>query len=121
MGEEALIDSGYYKRDGRISNSFNDGYWTGKDAIRSKQDFLRSSQAQENAIRDYMKIQWGYIIFHNLDRYVGQSVNGILITTSGLLAGCHLGGHGNLGWVYIQTEKTPSSTAGRSFVGGKVG
>jgi hypothetical protein len=123
MGEEALIDSGYYKRDGRISNSFNDGYWTGKDSIRSKQDFLRSSQAQENAIRDYMKIQWGYIIFHNLDRYVGQSVNGILITTSGLLAGCHLGGHGNLNMFIKQGKefkddyKTRISGYVRKFAG----
>ena len=51
---------------------------------------------QENAIRIYMTVQWGYVIFHNLDRYVGKSIKGILITTSGLLAGSHLGGHTNL-------------------------
>jgi hypothetical protein len=96
MGERALIDCGYYKRDGKISNSFLDKFWTSKDGVKSKQEFLDNPKAQENAIRDYMKVQWGYIIFHNLDRSVGQKVNGILIATSGLLAGCHLGGHGNL-------------------------
>lgn len=96
MGEKALIDCGYYKRDGKFGNTFLDKLWTGKDGVKSKQEFLNNPKAQENAIRDYMKVQWGYVIFHNLDRYIGQKVDGILITTPGLLAGCHLGGHINL-------------------------
>jgi hypothetical protein len=105
MGEEALIDSGYYKRDGKLGNTFLDKFWTGKDGVKSKQGFLDSPQAQENAIRDYMKVQWGYVIFHNLDRYIGQKVHGILITTSVLLAGSHLGGHTNLNkFIKLGTE-----------------
>ncbi len=96
MGEAALIDCGYYKRDGKISNYFLDKFWTGKDGVKSKQDFLDNHQAQENAIREYMKVQWRYIISANLDRFVGQSRKGILFTVSGLLAGAHLGGHGRL-------------------------
>jgi len=96
MGEAALIDCGYYKRDGKISNSFLDPFWTGKDGVKSKQGFLDNHQAQENAIREYMKIQWRYIIAKDLDRFVGQSRNGILFSVSGILAGAHLGGHGRL-------------------------
>lgn len=73
MGEAALIDCGYYKRDGKISNSFLDKFWTGKDDVKSKQNFLDNHQAQENAIRAYMKVQWRYIIAKDLDRFVGQT------------------------------------------------
>lgn len=104
MGEAALIDCGYYKRDGKISNSFLDKFWTGKDGVKSKQDFLDNHQAQENAIREYMKVQWRYIIAANLDRFVGQSRKGILFTVSGLLAGAHLGGHGRLE-VYLKNNQ----------------
>ena len=96
MGEKALIDCGYYTRDGKFGNTFLDQFWTGKDGVKNKQAFLNNPKAQENAIRDYMKVQWGYVIFHDLDRYIGKKAHGILITTSGLLAGSHLGGHTNL-------------------------
>ena len=96
MGEAALIDCGYYKRDGKITNSFLDKFWTGKDGVKTKQNFLDNHLAQENAIRDYMKIQWRYIVSVNLDRFVGQSRKGILFSVSGFLAGAHLGGHGRL-------------------------
>lgn len=93
MGEESLIDTGYYKDDGRkTDNRFLDQFWTGKDGIKSKQDFLSNSKAQENAIREYMKVNWRYIQNLNLDLYVGQTIKGFFITTSGILAGAHLGG-----------------------------
>ncbi len=104
MGEAALIDCGYYKRDGKINNVFSDKFWTGKDGVRSKQEFLDSHQAQENAIREYMKVQWRYILAKDLDRFFSQSRNGILFTVSGLLAGAHLGGHGRLE-VYLKNNR----------------
>ena len=67
-----------------------------KDGVRSKQNFLDNHQAQENAIRAYMKVQWRYIIAKDLDRFVGQTRKGLLFTVSGVLAGAHLGGHGKL-------------------------
>lgn len=104
MGEAALIDCGYYKRDGKIGNSFLDKFWTRKDGVKSKQEFLDNHQAQENAIRGYMLIQWRYILSVNLDRFVGQARDGILFTVSGLLAGAHLGGHGRLA-VYLKNNR----------------
>ncbi|WP_374410886.1 hypothetical protein [Hydrogenophaga sp.] len=90
MGEPALIDSGYYQKDGTRKNDWA-GTWTGKDGIRSKDDFLGSPAAQDNAIKDYMKLQWGYIRHYGLDKYVGQTMSdGVKITESGLLAGSHL-------------------------------
>ncbi len=94
MGKLALIDSGYYKRDGSRRNNFSEKYWTGKDGVKSKANFLSNHQAQENAIRDYMKIQWKYITNTDLDRFVGQTRFGFLITVSGELAGAHLVGWG---------------------------
>ena len=106
MGEGALIDCGYYTQDGKINNTFLDSYWTGKDGVKSKQDFLNNHQAQENAIRDYMRIQWGYILVHGLDRFIGRSRNGILITASGLLGGAHLGGHVRVN-TFVKTGRDP--------------
>lgn len=96
MGEPALTDSGYYQKDGTRKNDWA-GSWTGKDGIRSKDDFLGSPAAQDNAIKDYMKVQWGYIRHYGLDKYVGQTMSdGVKITESGLLAGSHLLGIGGL-------------------------
>lgn len=95
MGEAALIDSGYYTKDGTANNDWR-GQWTGKDGISSSIDFLKNTDAQETAIRDYMSIQWKYIEHFKLDEYVGKELNGITITESGLLAGAHLKGVGGL-------------------------
>ena len=96
MGETALIDCGYYRYDGSTHNPFQDKFWTGKDGVKSKADFLNNHQAQENAIRDYMRIQWKYILAKSLDYFVGSIKLGLLITESGILAGAHLGGHKRL-------------------------
>ncbi|AOW12147.1 hypothetical protein LPB72_14330 [Hydrogenophaga crassostreae] len=96
MGESALIDSGYYQKDGTRKNDWA-GTWTGKDGVESKDDFLKSPNAQENAVKDYMKVQWGYIRHYGLDKYVGQTLSdGVKVTESGLLAGAHLLGVGGL-------------------------
>ena len=92
MGELALIDTGYYLVDSRNDNTFLDKNWTGKDGVHSKTDFLKKPQAQENAIREYMAINWKYIMSNGIDRFVGKVQKGILLTVSGLLAGAHLGG-----------------------------
>jgi hypothetical protein len=87
MGKLALIDSGYYKKDGNSGNSFLDQYWTGKDGVKSKQEFLDNHQAQENAIRAYMRVQWRYLLSAGVDRYIGETRFNLVITTSGVLAG----------------------------------
>ncbi len=94
FGELALIDVGYYEPDGTAQNDWKPGFWTGKDGVRSKDDFLSDPAAQEGAIRAYMKLQWSYL--GDARAYEGQKVHGIKITESGLLAAAHLLGAGTV-------------------------
>lgn len=103
FGEAALIDAGYYTHDGTSSSCPASqggcdwrGTWTGRDGIYSREQFLASPQAQENAIRSYQSRTWGYIQNLGLDRYVGQTIGGIPITCDNLLTGYHLKGGGGL-------------------------
>ena len=95
MGEAALIDAGYYVKDSTQKNDWS-GRWTGKDGVVSAAQFLNTPVAQENAIRAYMDKQSAYIGYFGLDSYVGETVNGTVVTESGLLAGAHLMGVGGL-------------------------
>ncbi len=124
MGEAALIDAGYYTADGTKKNDWS-GTWIGKDGVNSWQDFVNSPQAQENAILDYIDKQWGYIKNYGMDKYIGQTINGVLITESGLIAAAHLGGIGNL-INYLKSDgkndfkdgnKTPISSYMKDFAG----
>ncbi|MGH6735262.1 MAG: calcium-binding protein [Methyloceanibacter sp.] len=94
FGEFALRDIGYYTYDGTSANDFKTAYWTGKNGIDSKAEFLGSPSAQESAIREYMTLQWQYV--KTAWAYEGQTLDGIKITESGMLAGAHLVGAGNL-------------------------
>ena len=96
MGEAAMIDAGYYKKDnGKYNNDWS-GKFTGKDGVNSILDFLNSPIAQENAQRIFKKRQWMYLKAVGADKYVGKTINGYTITPSGLLAGAHLKGAGSV-------------------------
>jgi hypothetical protein len=96
MGEAALIDAGYYRRDGTQANDWR-GNWTGKDGVNGLQDFLNDRQAQVNAVTRYHDIEWSAIRRLGLDdKYAGKTVNGVVVTASGLLAAAHLLGVGGL-------------------------
>jgi len=98
MGEAALIDLGYYKRDGKDpDNRYQDKFWTGKDGIKSKEDFLNSPDVQEAAVRKFAELNWRTIQINDLDLFVDRTVYGVEITISGLLAGAHLKGVGKKG------------------------
>jgi hypothetical protein len=97
MGKLALIDARYYSHDGKKGNIFADAFWTGKDGVKSKDDFLNNPSAQENAIREYMQVQWGYLLHAGVDRYINKTRYGILVTISGALGGAHLVGWSNVG------------------------
>ena len=92
FGELALIDVGYYTADGHRRNDWKAAYLTGKDGVDSKADFLADGAAQEHAIRAYMKLQWAYL--GETERFAGQTIGGLKVTESGLLAGAHLLGAG---------------------------
>ena len=96
MGEMALVDCGYYIKKTRCYNNDWTGKFTEKDGISSIQDFLAKPCVQENAIRIYMKKQWGYLKAIGADKFLGKLFNGYEITASGLLAGAHLKGAGTV-------------------------
>jgi integrating conjugative element protein (TIGR03758 family) len=95
MGEPALAEAGYYRPDGTAKNDWR-GSWTGKDGVRNMADFLSRPSVQTQAVTAYSAAQWSQIKNLNLDGYLGQTVGGVLITPSGLLAGAHLVGVGGL-------------------------
>lgn len=103
MGEAALVDCEYYRNDKHpFDNNFIDALWTGKDGVHSKNDFLNTPQAQENAVRQYANINWQKIKKYNLDLYIGETKHGYLLTISGMLAGAHLVGFGGL-YTFVKT------------------
>ena len=97
MSKLALIDSGYYKKgDGIPGNNYNNSFWTGKDGVYGKDDFLKNAQAQENAMLKYTNTHWKQISDMGLDKYIGKNVDGVVVTKSGMLATSHLLGIGGL-------------------------
>ncbi|MCB1986033.1 MAG: hypothetical protein H6936_01505 [Burkholderiales bacterium] len=98
FGEAALFDLGYYGIDGSDSNLFrNDwsGNWSGKNGINSEQDYFNNGAVQEIIVREWHEVLWRRITFLELDKYDGQTLNGQLITISGMLAAAHLIGAGS--------------------------
>ncbi len=99
FGEAMLSDLGYYNLEDDLTGYLkNDwlGTWTGKNEVNSKEDFLRSPIAQENAIRAEMKLNWIRIKHFRLENHIGQIIDGLKVTESGMLAGAHLKGVGGL-------------------------
>ena len=125
MGELALQDAGYYRGDG--TRGVNDwrGGWTGRDGINSLADFQASPQAQVNAVTRYHQVIENYISANGLRKYVGTTINGVLITESGLVAGAHLVGMGNMkDWlrsggrvVPLDGNKVPVTSYASRFAG----
>ena len=92
MGEGVLTDLGYYTSDGTAANDWQASHWTGKDGIHSKADFLQDHDVQETAVRAEMALKWRAL--DTVSQYAGQTLDGVKLTVSGLLAGAHLVGQG---------------------------
>lgn len=87
MSQGALITTGYMR---------SNGTYTGKDGIFSKDNFLTNTTVQINAVKEYHKAIAREIKQHDLQNYLGKTIKGIKITESGMIAGAHLVGTGNL-------------------------
>ena len=116
MGEMALIDCGYYKKLSKKYNNDWSGIFIGKDGVNSIQDFLNNPTAQENAQIIFKKKQWNYLKAVGADQYLGQNINGYVITASGLLAGAHLKGVGSV----IDYLKSGGKNVGKDAFGTSV-
>ena len=58
-----VINLGCYTDDGNPNtNQWKDGYWTGKDGIKIKQDFLNNPSVQDKAAHQWMQdFVWGWV------------------------------------------------------------
>jgi hypothetical protein len=96
FGEAALIDLGYVRKDHDIYDNDYSGGFTGKDGIRSAQDFLNSPAVQDKAMRAWIRLMWRYIEGENLDRYAWTRLGEVVLSPSGMLGATHLLGTGGL-------------------------
>jgi hypothetical protein len=92
LGEAALIEAGYYKKNTRNYNNDWTGKFTGVDGVYSKKHFLNNPKAQEKAVRKYHKKVWGYIKNNGYHKYIGKTIDNVHINESALLSGFHLKG-----------------------------
>jgi hypothetical protein len=63
--------------------------------IYNTKDFLKNPELQERAFTALCKVN-KWILRKDIKRSVGKTINGILITESGILAAAHLSGAGNV-------------------------
>ncbi len=86
-----LMDLGYLNRKYE---------WTGKDGIKSKNDFLNNEKVQEKVVREFVKLNFRYLKKLNLLGFIGDEISGKVadfdITLSGLLAAVHKEGPGGV-------------------------
>lgn len=95
MGEASLQDAGYYRGDATRANDWSGG-WTGLGGVDSLDEFYESPDTQVQAIVAYHNRLLAQITQFGLDRAIGSTVGGVEVTLSGLVAGAHLVGIGNL-------------------------
>ena len=86
-GTPALIDIGYKTKAGT---------WTGKNGATSIEAFRSSREIQIAAINLSIDLWCKRLRAGNFNEYYGKIINGIEITESGCIAGCHLVGSGGL-------------------------
>jgi Ca2+-binding RTX toxin-like protein len=95
FGESALAELGYALKTGNYTDNANIG-WTGKDGIKSTADFLNSPSVQDSAATAWFAKLWSQIRQYDIEFYDNQTLNGVHLTQSGMIAGAHLVGAGAL-------------------------
>lgn len=117
MGRMALIDAGVIVNDKKMTkNDYKNYVWTPNIwKITNYEQFLEFEEAQDQAVLAYHKKLWGYIKSYKLDRFIDWNIEGVWITKSGLIAGCHLVGIGSLKkYLNKQTQEPPKDGNGVS-------
>ena len=104
MGEAALVDADYYTKQNRNYNNDWSGDWLGRNNIRSKDNFLDSRPAQNDAIRRYHRKVWNNYI-SDLHKYEDKTIRRINITKSGMVAASHLVGQQGLRYFLVSNGK----------------
>ena len=98
--KDGLIDTGYLTKDNK---------WTGKNGIKSIEDFLNNPKVQEKAFDEYMKVQYRYLSHFGETKYVGAEFKGVTsnfkVTDTGLLAAIHRTGIDYMNKFFKNLEK----------------
>ena len=90
FGEAALIDLGYAPRDSNVYDNIYSKGFSGKNGIGSLADFLRSPAEQDKAAGAWFTLLWSRVRYFDLEFYAGQTLNGIALTKTGMIAATHL-------------------------------
>ncbi len=96
FGEAALVDLGVVSNDGQPFNNQYDGTFTGKYGVTSVSSFLGSPSAQDAAATDWFELLWNRARFFDIEFFAGQTLNGVPLTVTGMIAASHLAGTGGL-------------------------
>ncbi len=96
FGEAALIDLGFVNPDGHNFDNDINGGWTGKLGINGTAEFLANHSAQDQAAAEWWPLLWSRIRGLDLEFYDQQTLNGVRLTKSGMVAAAHLVGTGAL-------------------------
>lgn len=114
MGEASFVDIGLYSADANPYDNIYGGTFNGKYGVYSVSDFLAMPAAQDRAIRDYMALQFTYV--SSVWAYDGQTINGVQVTISGLLAAAHiLGWDGATNWLTSGGDTVPADNFGTTI------
>lgn len=93
MGKARLLDLGIsIDRYGKLRHPVH--YFKAKKM--TKKEFLENKELQDIIFFMHVQDCIKQIKNKNLDKHIGSVINGVKITMSGLVAGMHLGGLGNL-------------------------
>lgn len=97
FGEGAAHDAGFYSGDDDLTDNQWGGTFTGPGGEALSHDqWLQSPEAQNQGFAQYTQGLERQFRDLGLDRYIGQTVNGVQVTLPGLIMGAHLGGVGGL-------------------------
>ena len=86
FGKPALIDAGFMDKGGNWTD------YARSLGVNSWDSFKNNPQAQDIAFQNFTEKNWDYL--RGYFPYVGQTIAGVPITVSGMLAGAHLVGAG---------------------------
>ncbi len=89
FGALALIDLGYVRAGTKQSEMASDAAWTGKDGIRSRQDWQNNKAVQDRVMLEYTQSHYGILVKTNVLKD-GAAKDHV----AGLLAAAHLLGPG---------------------------
>lgn len=90
FGEAALIDLGYAPRDANVYDNVYSKGLLGKNGINSLGDFLGNPAEQDKAASSWFTLLWSRIRYFDLEFYADQTLNGIPLTKTGMIAATHL-------------------------------